>query len=63
MKIKRELFSESALTGAIEAFSNLCSIKVSASTDGWDLAFSDCKYGRELTEKEFENYLIGLENT
>ena len=63
MEIKRELFSETALTEAIDAFSHLCVITVLESATGWNLVFENCKYGCRLTEKEFENYLIGLENT
>ena len=63
MEIKKELFSEKALIEAIKAFSHLCVITVSESATGWNLVFENCKYGCRLTEKEFENYLIGLENT
>lgn len=63
MEIKKELFSEKALIEAIKAFSHLCTIKISESATGWNLEFENCLYGCELTGKEFENYLIGLENT
>ncbi len=62
MEIKRELYSGEALTKAIKDFSNLCEIKVSEIDSGWELVLENCKYDCELTEKEFENYLIGLEN-
>ena len=63
MVIKQELFSEKALFNAIKDFSNVCDIKASRIPVGWNLMLDNCKYSRELTEKEFENYLIGLENT
>ena len=51
MEIKKELYSEKALTKAIKAFSNLCDIKVSEKNAGWDLILENCKYDCELTEK------------
>ena len=62
MEIKKELYSEKALTKAIKAFSNLCEINVTETNAGWNLLLKKCKYDCELTEREFENYLIGLEN-
>ena len=44
------------------AFSKLSNISVSEDEKYWICEFEDCKYGLEKTEKEFENYLIGLCN-
>lgn len=48
---------------AAAAYSALASIEVQKVTDSYMLLFSDCKYDEQTTVCEFENYLIGLENT
>ena len=48
---------------AIQAYGRLASVKTEEEEDCWVLHFSDCVYGEARTMKEFENYLIGLENS
>ena len=62
LRIKRNLYSENNLRYAIDAYSELCSIKYEIKNNFIECVFKDCVYSEELTIKEFENYLISLEN-
>ena len=62
LRIKSNLYSEKNLRQAIEAYSKLCSIKYEIKNNIIEGRFMDCIYPEETTIKEFENYLISLEN-
>ena len=60
--IKKDLYSYKYLKQAIQDYSEYCSTTIIEYPDKWILVFNKCKYDEDLTVKEFENYLIGLEN-
>lgn len=63
IKINKELYSLKTLESAKEMYANLAYINRDEDSKYWILSFSKCKYDEMLTIREFENYLIGLENT
>ena len=61
--LKKEIYSACTIETAVSAFRNIASITVESQSQQFVLQFSDCKTDTDLTIKEFENYLIGLENS
>jgi len=58
----KDFYSIGNVNDTCVAFSMLSTVSVSEDEKYWICEFADCKYGLEKTEKEFENYLIGLCN-
>lgn len=63
LKINNEIFSAATISIAREAYSDLANIAVFSGKKNTELVFTHCRYDEERTVKEFENYLIGLENS
>ena len=63
LKLNNDIFSLKSIGIAKEAYSELATIAVIQGRRNTELIFTNCKYGEDLTVKEFENYLIGLENS
>lgn len=61
--VNRAIYSEKALKQAIKDYLPLALIEMNSNADKVNLTFSNCKYDEEKTIREFENYLIGIENT
>ena len=62
LKLSKEIYSAKNINDAIIMYSDLGKIKLKSDKCYWILIFTQCKYGTERTIKEFENYVIGLEN-
>jgi His-Xaa-Ser system protein HxsD len=62
MELSKAIYSKMAVCRAAEAFQNIARITVRETDNYWSLEFSGCQYGETATSKEFENYLIDLEN-
>lgn len=62
MNLNKEIFTKSKIVYAIDIYRDYANIKMTEESGYWILDFKNCRYGRERTEREFENYLIGLEN-
>lgn len=60
--LKQELFSSKNIDKAKTEYKHIANIMVSEKRDCFVVRFIHCKYNEERTIKEFENYLIGLEN-
>ena len=58
----KELYKYINILSAIDAYNNIARISIHDTDSYWKLVFSDCVYGTVRTIREFENYLIGLEN-
>lgn len=58
----KEIYTEGNLLAGIAAYQGLATIGLNEDEHKWILRFSACKYDEKLTAKEFENYIIGLEN-
>ncbi len=62
IKLASEIYSESVINEAIVAFDDLAKISYFCQGVSYVLFVSDCNVDETRTAKEFENYLIGLEN-
>jgi len=63
VKYNRSIYSNRAIDEAILAYSQLATITKSINNEYVELTFDNCKYDDDITVKEFENYLIGIENS
>lgn len=62
LRVRKELFREKSILGTIEAFKYISDVNLQDQSDYWILQFENCKFDENRTIREFENYLIGLEN-
>lgn len=63
LKINRSIYSDKAIRNAIQAYQYVAVITPKMNEDHAILTFWKCKYDEDQTMKEFENYLIGVENS
>lgn len=63
LELNREIYSRENVDAAREAYREIAKISVKEKKDYIRVFFLNCKYGEERTVKEFENYLIGIENS
>lgn len=59
--MNKEIFREENIQTAINAYKKIAQITYVENNVYWILEFRKCKYDEQVTEHEFENYLIGLE--
>ena len=62
LQLSKEIYSKQSVSNAIVAYSGYARITVSEKRKYLQLTFRNCKYDEVRTIKEFENYLISLEN-
>ena len=60
--LNKEIYSGGTIRNAIKAYSGYAAFSVIEDNTYICLQFDKCKYDELRTVKEFENYLIGLEN-
>lgn len=63
LKLNTNIFNKICIEKAIQAYENICSIKISEIDNYIICEFTNCIYDIEETIKEFENYVIDLMNT
>ena len=63
MKINRSIYSDETIQKAVRDYQDIASITIDVQDKYVLLSFVKCKYDEERTIREFENYLIGLENS
>lgn len=63
VNIKREIYSDDTIKQTIKAYNNFASITVKFEDKQAEITFCKCKYDETQTINEFENYMIGLENS
>lgn len=63
IKIRSEIFSEKNIKKALNDYKNITKASFKKGNIYHTITFWKCVYDEELTVKEFENYLIGLENS
>ncbi len=68
LKMKRitvnlEIYSDESIRKAIQAYCTLAKISIKQKKEQAIITFWHCKYDEDRTAKEFENYLIGIENS
>ena len=61
--LKNDIYSQDNIKKAIYVYRDYATISVTNNKTSTDLEFKNCKYDLDLTKKEFENYLIALENS
>ena len=62
IRLNSEIFSENNVRLAMEAYGDLARIQMDIQGEYYILQIEDTKYDESRTVKEFENYLVGLEN-
>ena len=62
IKLNSELYSKANIKIAMDAYKDLACIQMDTRGEYYILQFADTKYDESRTIKEFENYLVGLEN-
>lgn len=63
LKLSKEIYSYEKIQKVISVYSAYGQIYLIHEKNNWLVFFKQCTYGEEQTMQEFENYLIGLENT
>lgn len=62
LQLNNKIYTKEAVLKAVYDFTGLCTIKFDEVEKYYQLEFEDCKCGEERTMKEFENYVVGIEN-
>lgn len=63
VQFNNSIYSCITIEKAIQAYQFLATIQISKNKDYTELTFVNCKYDTDVTIKEFENYMIGIENS
>lgn len=63
LRLNKEIYKESCLRDAVDAYGALAEIKVEEQSSYWIVSFLQCCYGERQTVAEFENYLIDRMNS
>ena len=63
LSVNTDIYSIENILYAAEAYKNLAKINILRKSETAKIVFRNCKYDEERTVREFENYLIGLENS
>ena len=63
LKVNRSVYSDETINRTMMVYKNNAIATVSFKNDYAIITFWKCKYDEELTVKEFENYMIGVENS
>lgn len=61
--LNSDIYSEDSVWQAISAYKGYANISMKSKNGYFFVTFSKCKYDEQRTVKEFENYLIGVENS
>lgn len=63
LELHKEIYSYEKIKYVMDIYKEYARIKILNEEDKFILIFDKCKYEEKTTIREFENYLIGLENT
>lgn len=63
LQLNTDIYSESSIRESCAAYKTYARIKIKKKNRYMELTFDRCKYKPDITMKEFENYLINIENT
>jgi sRNA-binding regulator protein Hfq len=63
LKVNRSIYSDSEIKQTMMVYKNHAIMTVSFKDEYAVITFCKCKYDEVLTVKEFENYMIGVENS
>ncbi len=62
LQLSLEIYTPENIEKVCMVYKNLAKTKVKKKRDTIEVIFTKCKYDVEITKKEFENYLINVEN-
>lgn len=62
LELKTDVYNIENIEKACVAYKDYAKIKIKMKNNRIELTFSKCKYNADITIKEFENYLINVEN-
>ena len=60
--LSADIYSYTNIIETCDAYRGFADIKFTKKDSYYELTFDDCKYDSDITIKEFENYLINIEN-
>lgn len=63
IQINSEIFSEKTVKQALRDYGNIAKTSLKNKGEYFIVTFWKCKFDEEQTLREFENYMIGLENS
>lgn len=63
LKLSSDIFSLEKINIIRTMYSEYADITIENFGGYWKLSFTHCKYDELVTIQEFENYLIGMENS
>ena len=63
LKVNRSVYSDKTINRTMRVYKSHAITTVSFKYEYAIITFWKCKYDEELTVKEFENYMIGVENS
>ena len=62
LQLHKNIYRYTIIARAVRDYSELADIEVKETDFYWIVSFSLCRFDEEITRREFENYLIDLEN-
>lgn len=63
IQINSEIFSEKTVKQALDDYKRIAKTSMKNKGEYYIVTFWKCKFDEEQTISEFENYMIGLENS
>jgi hypothetical protein len=63
LKLNKEIYNVEKIMKTMNVYRGYAKCSMSYDGDYTIVTFDDCKYDENITIREFENYLIGLENS
>lgn len=60
LKLNKELYARKIIEEVIKVYSEICTVHLIDNEEYYDCRFLDTVMDKEITMKEFEDYLIGL---
>ena len=63
LELHKMIYSFENIKAVMDIYKDYASIKLCTNEEMYVLIFEKCKYDEKTTIREFENYLIGMENT
>lgn len=63
LKVNRSIYSDKSIEETMRIYKNHAVTTISYDNNYATVTFRNCKYDESQTLKEFENYMIGVENS
>lgn len=62
LELCKEIYNKQSISIAMGAFRDLAKISINEFGNYYEISFNDCSYDESMTMREFENYVIDLQN-